>query len=268
MSKLSFIKIGHRSQNWSKLLRLIAVVTIICNCSKLYSNNFCLSQLVTIVTTFWNCQNWLSFHNRSKLSLQGSAERPRPGCVNAAGKLRQEWQATALTKFTKPGRGLSAEPCRSKSANLWSECFTSRIARHRSQNRCLHVELVASVVVQGNGSVCLALRTFTASFITPRVRVRRPVNPVTKLESRSPFSDFRSPSLLLHLQVHVTPLSTSHFCDGNKDNKIWGKPPVSSSSGVGWNPFSHYLPSGVIRIGLSMKVKKVKIFHLYFHTGR
>ena len=51
------------------------------------------------------------------------------------------------------------------------------------------IEIVASVLlVQGNGSVCLALRTFTASFITlPRIRVRRPVNPVTKLESRSPF---------------------------------------------------------------------------------
>ena len=34
--------------------------------------------------------------------LQGSAKRWSPGCVNAAGKARQKWQATAATIFTKP----------------------------------------------------------------------------------------------------------------------------------------------------------------------
>ena len=33
------------------------------------------------------------------------------GCVNAAGKARQKWQATAEMKFTKPGARLLAEPC-------------------------------------------------------------------------------------------------------------------------------------------------------------
>ena len=39
------------------------------------------------------------------------------------------------------------------------------------------------------------------------------------------------------------------------------KSSVSSSFKVGWIPFSHYWPSGVIRIGLpSMKVKKFETF--------
>ena len=44
-------------------------------------------------------------------SIQGSAKRWAPGCVNAAGKARQKWQATAATKFTKPGDSLLAVPC-------------------------------------------------------------------------------------------------------------------------------------------------------------
>ena len=42
-------------------------------------------------------------------SIQGSAKRWTPGCVNAAGEARQKWQATAGTKVTKPGDRLSAE---------------------------------------------------------------------------------------------------------------------------------------------------------------
>ena len=41
--------------------------------------------------------------------------------MNAAGKARQKWQARAITKFTKPGNRLLAEPCTclmSKIANL------------------------------------------------------------------------------------------------------------------------------------------------------
>ena len=44
--------------------------------------------------------------------VQGLAKRWSPGCVNAAGKARQKWEATAANKFTKPGHSLLAEPCR------------------------------------------------------------------------------------------------------------------------------------------------------------
>ena len=33
-----------------------------------------------------------------------------PGCENVAGKLRQKWKATAMTKFTKPGKHFLATP--------------------------------------------------------------------------------------------------------------------------------------------------------------
>ena len=52
LSQLPFIKIGHSFQNWSKFLLLIRIFTIICNCSQLYSHNYCLSQSETTVTTF------------------------------------------------------------------------------------------------------------------------------------------------------------------------------------------------------------------------
>ena len=48
------------------------------------------------------------------LKVRGSAERWSPGCVNAAGRARQKWQATAGTNFTKPGDRLLAEPCMCK----------------------------------------------------------------------------------------------------------------------------------------------------------
>ena len=44
--------------------------------------------------------------------LRGLANRLWPGCMNAAGKLRQKWDATEGTKFTKPGPSLLAEPCK------------------------------------------------------------------------------------------------------------------------------------------------------------
>ena len=40
--------------------------------------------------------------------------RPFPSCENAAGKLNQKWDATAGTKFTKPGNGLIVKPCTTK----------------------------------------------------------------------------------------------------------------------------------------------------------
>ena len=43
--------------------------------------------------------------------VQDSAKRWAPGCVNAAGKLRQKWLATAGTKSTKHGTHLLADLC-------------------------------------------------------------------------------------------------------------------------------------------------------------
>ena len=40
-------------------------------------------------------------------SVQGSAKRWSPGCVNDAVKARQKWKARALTRFTKPGNQCS-----------------------------------------------------------------------------------------------------------------------------------------------------------------
>ena len=40
------------------------------------------------------------------LVYKGSAKFYAPGCVNAAGKLRQKWEATAGIKFTKSGWSL------------------------------------------------------------------------------------------------------------------------------------------------------------------
>ena len=45
------------------------------------------------------------------LKVQGTSKRPFPGCENASGKLRQKWEATAGTKFTKPGNDLLEVPC-------------------------------------------------------------------------------------------------------------------------------------------------------------
>ena len=50
-------------------------------------------------------------HEVVTLPVQGLAKRRARGCVNAACKVRQKWQATAATKFTKPGRSLLAKSC-------------------------------------------------------------------------------------------------------------------------------------------------------------
>ena len=47
----------------------------------------------------------------SEVKVQGSTNRWAPGCVDAAGKLRQKWWARAGTKFTKPRARLLVEPC-------------------------------------------------------------------------------------------------------------------------------------------------------------
>ena len=51
-------------------------------------------------------------------AVQGSTNRRAPGCVNAAGNLRQKWQARAGTKFTKPGARLLVEPCSTKRSSI------------------------------------------------------------------------------------------------------------------------------------------------------
>ena len=53
----------------------------------------------------------LSLQLVGSFAIQGSAKRWSPGCENISGKLWQKWQATAATKFTKPGDRLVAEPC-------------------------------------------------------------------------------------------------------------------------------------------------------------
>ena len=61
---------------------------------------------------------------------------PFPGCKNVAGKFRQKSQAIAGTKFTKPGNGLIAKPCRTpmhlfKRSKDWMEknmnCFRYKL---------------------------------------------------------------------------------------------------------------------------------------------
>ena len=49
---------------------------------------------------------------RLGVHVQDSADRWAPGCVNAAGKARQTWLATAATKLTKPEDRLIADPCK------------------------------------------------------------------------------------------------------------------------------------------------------------
>ena len=49
--------------------------------------------------------------NMSDISTDLQAQRWSPDCVNAAGKARQKWEATAGTNFNKSGDRLLAEPC-------------------------------------------------------------------------------------------------------------------------------------------------------------
>ena len=50
--------------------------------------------------------------------VQGSAKEPFPGCENVAGKLRQNWLATAGKKISKPGNGSLADPCTAVTAEV------------------------------------------------------------------------------------------------------------------------------------------------------
>ena len=53
------------------------------------------------------------------------AKKWAPGCENISGKLRQKWQATAGTKFTKPRVHFSAHPCMGKWPNR--RCIQNQI---------------------------------------------------------------------------------------------------------------------------------------------
>ena len=106
-------------------------------------------------------------------AVQGSSIRRAPGCENAAGKLRQKWQATAGTKFTKPGACLILEPCISVAKNVTKNA-SNRIRRHLKQSfliycvsvkllrgeriknpKKLRTSLVIGPVVESNGSTGL-----------------------------------------------------------------------------------------------------------------
>ena len=64
----------------------------------------------------------------SNQSLQGSAKRRASGCVNAAGMARQKWQASAATKFTKPGASHLAEPYNWYLTNINQHTFTQSLS--------------------------------------------------------------------------------------------------------------------------------------------
>ena len=46
--------------------------------------------------------SWIEVPHLALSTLQGSAKRCSPGCMNAAGRARKKWQAKAGTKLTKP----------------------------------------------------------------------------------------------------------------------------------------------------------------------
>ena len=61
--------------------------------------------------------------------VQGSAKRWVQGSVNNAGKVRQKWKATAVTRLTKPGAHLRADLCTiTKSPLLKAMLFPSHDA--------------------------------------------------------------------------------------------------------------------------------------------
>ena len=61
------------------------------------------------------------------------------GCVNYTGKARQKWYARAVTKLTKSGAHLLAEPCNplyysnnpSDELNTWYSCSLGRLPQFR-----------------------------------------------------------------------------------------------------------------------------------------
>ena len=55
-----------------------------------YVKSLALSKWLQTVIMYMYIEILIEFHPEV-LHVQGSAKRPRPGCVNAAGKLRQEW---------------------------------------------------------------------------------------------------------------------------------------------------------------------------------
>ena len=51
------------------------------------------------------------FWSKQRDKVQGFSISPFSGCKKAAGKLRQKWSATTVTKFTKAGNDLIESPC-------------------------------------------------------------------------------------------------------------------------------------------------------------
>ena len=66
--------------------------------------------------------------------VQSPAERWAPGCVNATGKAKQKWQATAAKKFTKPWDRLLANACKTfcKLYRVLLHQKTRQVHRHSS----------------------------------------------------------------------------------------------------------------------------------------
>ena len=52
-----------------------------------------------------------NFTSFPTIVIHGSPKECFPGCENALSKLRQKWWATAVTKFTKPGKHSFGDPC-------------------------------------------------------------------------------------------------------------------------------------------------------------
>ena len=63
----------------------------------------CPTSLVGLVTGLVTACVWHT--------LQGSPKECFPGCENGLDKLRQKWKATAVTKFTKPGKHTFGDSC-------------------------------------------------------------------------------------------------------------------------------------------------------------
>ena len=78
----------------------------------------------------------MTFHS-CRMILLLSAKRLHPGCVNAAGNLRQKRQATAGTKFTKSGGSFLAGPCKeTKSKGNGNFGLSHYRARQTRYSRC------------------------------------------------------------------------------------------------------------------------------------
>ena len=107
----------------------------------------------------FNAQTHIAAHT-------GHLYKAVPGCENTAGKLRQEWYATAGKNFTKPGHSLIVKPC---------NCFTFEQASLSGGRRPLRAALsavTARYIVPPN--VVLELLLVDAALLLPAAGHPRP----------------------------------------------------------------------------------------------